>query len=269
MDQHRRSPLPEATVRCLPKSSSNPVFAGDPGLYAQLRGLLVPDVTEISTGSDSWNISPFLSTMQQLGNGLYPPIVGQEDRVYDPLLEHSLDHHATLSQSVWPEMTDDCRAFTDIIANSNYHERFMTLEEELSITPFGAVPQEAIHTHSEGDHLVVSGSETLSQLRTQRGVKVENTTKKPYKCNSCSLSFTQRQGLKRHSQDKHEPKQGCSFCAQFTWSQGRRYVYRKHLQEEHPGVVSPSLDAAPVARRRGINPEGRNSRQNSVVHRSS
>lgn len=66
----------------------------------------------------------------------------------------------------------------------------------------------------------------------------------PYEYSSCSLNFAQRQGFKWHNKDKHELKRGCSFCAQFTcqWSQGRRYVYRRHLPEEHPGVVLPSLD---------------------------
>ncbi|KAH8976774.1 hypothetical protein EDB92DRAFT_1108538 [Lactarius akahatsu] len=267
MDQHRRSPLSEATVRCHPESSRGLVFAGVPGFSTQLWGLLVPDATGISTGSDRWNNSPFLSTTQQHGNGLYPPIVGQADTMCNPLLGN---HHTTLFQSDGPEMTNDCLAFTDIIADSNDHEHLMTLAEEaLSMTPFGAMPQEALRTHNEGNHLVISAPEPPSQLCTQRGTEVENTTKKLYECSFCNLKFAQRQGLKRHKKDKHEPKQGCSFCAQFTWSQGRRYVYRRHLQEEHPGVVLPSLDAALVARRRSVNLEGRSSRQNSIFRPSS
>ncbi|KAH9031445.1 hypothetical protein EDB83DRAFT_2652476 [Lactarius deliciosus] len=282
MDQHRRLPLSEAAVQCPPESSRGLVFAGDPGFSTQLWGPLVPEATESSAGSDSWNNSPFLSPTQQHENGLYyPPIVGQVDTMCNPLLGN---HHTTLLQSDGPEgnsfltndqMTNDCLAFTDIIADSNDHEHLMTLAEEaLWMMPFGAMPQEALRTHNEGNHLAdldlgISASEPPSQLCTQRGTKAENTTKKLYECSSCKLKFAQRQGLKRHNKDKHEPKQGCSFCAQFTWSQGRRYVYRRHLQKEHPDVVLPSLNAALVARRRSVDLEGQNSRQSSILRPSS
>ncbi len=101
-------------------------------------------------------------------------------------------------------------------------------------------------------------------------MKVEKMAKEPYQCSSCCVSFSQRQGLTRHNKDKHEPKERCSFCVEFTWSQGRRYVYRKHLREEHPDVVMPSVSATPaIARRRGINLKGRHFRQNSIARRTS
>ena len=101
------------------------------------------------------------------------------------------------------------------------------------------------------DLLAVSAS-TPSQLCTtlDRNTGIEEMAEKPYQCRFCRVTFAQRQGLTRHSKDRHSPKNRCDFCVEFTWSQGRRYIYRKHLQEEHPGFVSPSVGANPIRRRR-------------------
>ena len=80
--------------------------------------------------------------------------------------------------------------------------------------------------------------------------------KKLYQCNSCYISFSQRQGLTRHTKDKHLPKKRCSLCVEFTWPQGRLYLYRRHIQEEHPGFSLPSVDTTPIAHKRGVKLQG-------------
>ncbi|KAH9010192.1 hypothetical protein EDB85DRAFT_1307126 [Lactarius pseudohatsudake] len=168
------------------------------------------------------------------------------------------------------QMTTELWATTDIVANSGDHERSMTEETQIPMMPFGAKSflqedrscsptsftcstggamklrtmsqktNQAAWTHNEGEHLpeVTFPTPPSQWFRPQdRGMRVK---KKQYQCSSCYVSFVQRQGLTRHSKDKHKPKKRCGFCVEFTWPQGRRYIYRRHLREEHPGVVSPT-----------------------------
>src|SRR6266702_231450 len=119
MDQHRRSPLSQATVQCSSESSGDLVLIGSLGFSTQLRGLPVPDA---GISGNGWNSPPFLSMTQQHGNGFYPPTVGQVSllftwacrrplniltpaqvdailNMYNLLLGHSPNHHPTLSPS--------------------------------------------------------------------------------------------------------------------------------------------------------------------------
>ena len=75
-------------------------------------------------------------------------------------------------------------------------------------------------------------------VSSDRDAKAEEPARKLYKCCSCGAEFSQSQGLSRHNKDKHEPRNPCRFCASFTWSQGRLYSYKKHLQDKHPGVAT-------------------------------
>ncbi|KAH8995878.1 hypothetical protein EDB86DRAFT_1070649 [Lactarius hatsudake] len=196
----------------------------------------------------------------------------QLDAMADRTLRDLFPRFDTNSSQTYLPLTDDQMmtelwAATDIVANLGDHERSKT---QISMMPFGAksllpgdrscsptsftcstgssmrlrtMSQEtnqAAWTHNEGEHLSEASSpEPPSQLfRPQdRGMRVK---KKQYQCDSCYVSFVQRQGLTRHSKDKHKPKKRCGFCVDFTWPQGRRYIYRRHLREEHPGVVSPT-----------------------------
>ncbi|KAH9069426.1 hypothetical protein EDB83DRAFT_2584748 [Lactarius deliciosus] len=161
---------------------------------------------------------------------------------------------------------------TDIVANSSDNERYKTEDTQIPMTPFGAKPlpdgsypptsfknstsgstrlrmrsQEAIRvstTHNKGEYLadpdlVSSALAPPSQLcmPRDRGMRVEKMVKGQYQCRSCWVIFAQRQGLSRHRKDKHEPKNRCDFCTDFTWSKGRHYIYRRYLQEEHRDVV--------------------------------
>ncbi|KAH9171145.1 hypothetical protein EDB89DRAFT_1175953 [Lactarius sanguifluus] len=112
----------------------------------------------------------------------------------------------------------------------------------------------ASQTHNEGEHprRLASAPAPPSILHTpqDRGMRVEKIAKKLYQCSSCWVVFTQRQGLSRHRKDKHEPKNRCGFCEEFTWSKGRHYTYQRHLREKHPDVVLPSVSATTIARRR-------------------
>ncbi|KAI9454318.1 hypothetical protein BJY52DRAFT_1285172, partial [Lactarius psammicola] len=182
------------------------------------------------------------------------------------------------------QITNERWAVTDVIANSSDHLRSMTQETKIPVMLFGGrpflddsscsptpfkcstsddtrlhtMPQEAnqvLRTYNEGKHLVpldqvASAPVPDSKLCAppDRGARVEKMIKKkPYQCGYCCIGFAQRQGLTRHKKDKHKNKIWCEFCAEFAWPQGRRYVYHKHLQKKHPGVVSPSVSATPIA----------------------
>lgn len=99
-------------------------------------------------------------------------------------------------------------------------------------------------------------------------MRAEKTAQKLYQCASCCVIFSQRQGLTRHNKDKHEPKKRCDFC-EFTWPRGRRYVYRGHLQEEHPDAVSPSFGVNPIVHRQGVKLKGRPIRQSTITRPTS
>ena len=106
-------------------------------------------------------------------------------------------------------------------------------------------------------------------MTPDRGTWVEEMAKKPYQCGFCSLSFSQRQGLTRHSKDKHSPRIQCEFCEKFTWSQGRLYLYRYHLEEEHPGIVSPSVGVFSMnRRRRGVKLKGQHIHEHAIAPRT-
>ncbi|KAI9443702.1 hypothetical protein BJY52DRAFT_1317056 [Lactarius psammicola] len=159
-------------------------------------------------------------------------------------------------------MTNECWAIPDVVANSSGHVRSMTQETKILCSTSGATKlrtmfqvNQAPLTSDSCKHLAVPLDQVApapvpaSKLCAlpDRGTRAEKTTKKPYQCGYCCVGFAQRQGLTRHKKDKHKNKIRCEFCPEFTWPQGRRYVYHKHLQKKHPGVVSPSVGATPIA----------------------
>ncbi|KAI9454306.1 hypothetical protein BJY52DRAFT_1392353 [Lactarius psammicola] len=56
-------------------------------------------------------------------------------------------------------------------------------------------------------------------------------------CHICGVGFVQRQGFNRHNRDKHTPRNICPLCERYEWSSGRRYLFLRHLERHHPGVV--------------------------------
>jgi len=170
----------------------------------------------------------------------------------------------------YDQMTNEPRAITDVVVNSNDRVRFMTEETPIPMMSFGAKPfpdhsprsppyfttngaswlrttpqqsNKASRTHNEGEHPAFSlAPPSKLCTRKDRGMRVEKMAKKPFQCSSsgCSHSYAHRQGLTRHSKDKHSPKKQCDFC-DFKWPLGRRYLYSTHLQEEHPCTVPHQL----------------------------
>ncbi|KAN0125444.1 hypothetical protein V8E53_015484 [Lactarius tabidus] len=74
-----------------------------------------------------------------------------------------------------------------------------------------------------------------------------------FSCHLCNTSFTQRQTLRRHLEDKHMFQKVCPLCGVFKWSQGRSYLFRAHLASKHPEFAhtdpftsNPSLDTFPI-----------------------
>ena len=86
------------------------------------------------------------------------------------------------------------------------------------------------------DSLSSKQVESVDASRDRDARVLEMAARKLYKCRSCGAEFSQSQGLSRHNKDKHEPRNPCQFCTRFTWSQGRLYSYKRHLQVKHPGV---------------------------------
>ncbi|KAF8265616.1 hypothetical protein EI94DRAFT_308595 [Lactarius quietus] len=165
------------------------------------------------------------------------------------------------------DQMDESPVIKDIVGNSSDHECAMSWIEEAHIPmmpcstggamELNTILQEDPQTHDEDErladpNLVPSSPPSPSQLCTSpdRSTTQEEIANEPYQCSFCRLSFAQPQGLTRHSKDTHTPKNGCEFCMDFAWSPGRRYIYRKHLEKEHSGLVSPSVSAIPIRRRR-------------------
>ncbi|KAI9443700.1 hypothetical protein BJY52DRAFT_1317031 [Lactarius psammicola] len=184
------------------------------------------------------------------------------------------------------QMPNGSRTITNVVDNLSDHERSMTQGTQFPVMPFGAKPFPDDCSGSPPSFKHSTSGSTRLRTIPQEANRASQTLKKDehlasapgqmanklYQCSSCCVIFAQRQGLTRHSKDKHEPKERCSFCVEFTWSQGRRYIYQRHLQEEHPDVVSPSVSgtlAAPRRLGRGINLKGQYFRQNAITRRIS
>jgi hypothetical protein len=54
-----------------------------------------------------------------------------------------------------------------------------------------------------------------------------------HRCEICRKEFAQRQGVRRHQLEKHEPNY-CPHCPTFRW--GRLYLFKEHLKKKHPEV---------------------------------
>jgi DNA-directed RNA polymerase subunit RPC12/RpoP len=81
----------------------------------------------------------------------------------------------------------------------------------------------------------------LAPLPATRCPRAANTKKRTYSCSSCGRGFSQSQVLRRHMKDKHKPQLTCPHCSSFTWSQGRPYLFRYHLQMQHPQIAPPEF----------------------------
>ncbi|KAN0141076.1 hypothetical protein V8E53_000832 [Lactarius tabidus] len=181
----------------------------------------------------------------------------------------------TFTSQTHGQMTNESQAITDAVAKSGDRQHSI-IDAQFPIMPFCAKPfpndfscsplsskcsisvatrgpsilqeeNQAPQTHGEGEHLE---SPLQPYSPRDRGTSGEKMTMEVPQCSSCCVRFSQRQGLLRHNKDKHEAKKRCDFCEEFTWPRGRRYVYRRHLQEVHPGNISPSMRATPMARKK-------------------
>ena len=54
-----------------------------------------------------------------------------------------------------------------------------------------------------------------------------------HRCEICHKEFAQRQGVRRHQLEKHQPNH-CPHCPTFKW--GRLYHFKQHLKKKHPEV---------------------------------
>ncbi|KAH9961057.1 hypothetical protein BC827DRAFT_1155500 [Russula dissimulans] len=75
-----------------------------------------------------------------------------------------------------------------------------------------------------------SSSQSARRPTSACGLGARN---RPYSCDICGKAYAQRQGLGRHRRETHDAK-SCKHCGTFRW--GRPYVFKKHIQEWHPGV---------------------------------
>ncbi|KAF8268185.1 hypothetical protein EI94DRAFT_1204762 [Lactarius quietus] len=177
--------------------------------------------------------------------------------ISDSIFNWSDRKHSMTEEVQIPMMLFDAKLFPDKCSYTSSSSGAMSLH---------TMPEEANRASqplSEGEQLVASATKPPSQsCEPEDG---GTTAKKLYQCSSesCSARFSQRQGLMRHSKDKHSPKKRCDFCMEFTWSEGRRYVYQRHVQRKHPGVESP-VSTTPSVRRRDFKPKGQHFRQNST-----
>ena len=86
--------------------------------------------------------------------------------------------------------------------------------------------------------------QTAPQPQT-RAANAEGRLVRKYWCArlGCGRGYTLPQVLGRHVKDMHETKISCPQClskgVSFTYSSGRPYVYRKHVESKHPESVPP------------------------------
>ncbi|KAH9015999.1 hypothetical protein EDB85DRAFT_2209077 [Lactarius pseudohatsudake] len=230
-------------LQCSPESSWDFVLIGGPEFSTQLR--VFSFQTPRIVPGNGWNSSPFPSMTHQDKNGLYPPTIGEVTDTtimnsYIPLFGPSPDHHPNILPVRRDAMVDRTLRdlFPYVLIPTHPNLRTVLVHQHPSRCSTGGVPMQlctmsqktnqAAWTHNEGEHLP-EGSRHESKKET-----VLSMTQFLY------VSFVQRQGLRGTVKISHKPKKGDGFCVEFTWPQGRRYIYRRHLREEHPGVVSPT-----------------------------
>ncbi|KAN0140652.1 hypothetical protein V8E53_001479 [Lactarius tabidus] len=92
-----------------------------------------------------------------------------------------------------------------------------------------------------------SSSSPLQAAPHPGAANEEEQPEKKYWCSKpgCGRGFTLPQVLGRHVKDMHEAKESCSICLSqgslFTFSRGRPYVYRKHLEKQHREIALPDV----------------------------
>ena len=73
-------------------------------------------------------------------------------------------------------------------------------------------------------------------ITSNQGTPVDGIPRN-FRCRTCGVRFVQKQGLNRHKKDKHKRRETCLLCNSYTWSSGRRYLFFRHLEKDHPEAV--------------------------------
>ncbi|KAH9032162.1 hypothetical protein EDB85DRAFT_1274916 [Lactarius pseudohatsudake] len=109
----------------------------------------------------------------------------------------------------------------------------------------GYSPVDPYSTHDEAapslEHQVHQPANTVAFTTPPSGRVSARRNSKKYRCDiqGCTSAFAQRQGLNRHTKDKHSSLKPCLYCSDFEWSEGRSYLFKKHLKKMHPGAPLP------------------------------
>jgi hypothetical protein len=102
------------------------------------------------------------------------------------------------------------------------------------------------HTHFHSPSVVQICKEPAvtrtSPKATNRSVNVGHpSTPGQYRCSTCNADFYAEKGLTRHIKDRHLKRNICPFCLTFKWSQGRKYLFKKHLMSRHQAILQAML----------------------------
>jgi hypothetical protein len=98
-----------------------------------------------------------------------------------------------------------------------------------SFTPSG-VQNQRRESRNQLQQSKEAGKRPTTPPLKPRRPSIRGALKPRFKCPHCKNSYAQRQGLKRHIGEAHEPKI-CWYCGDFRWA--RPYLFKEHLKKHH------------------------------------
>ena len=102
---------------------------------------------------------------------------------------------------------------------------------------YSAHPNEEVPSPNLRSEVQASHHVPVTSFIASSKVASANEIRKTFWCNDCGVGFAQRQGLNRHELDMHTPRNICHLCGIFEWSSAREYLFTRHLERHHPGVI--------------------------------
>lgn len=141
------------------------------------------------------------------------------------LQTRTVSTYAPVGSTPSPSMSSNFPRISRALTIVRYHE-----QSALRCQPYGIQKSENRPT-------------ATSSRSYRRRAGIRGTPKRPYPCKICGKVYAQPQGVTRHHREAHQTCK-CMYCDDFKW--GRRYQFRKHLEEQHPDVDPGSILGKPM-----------------------
>ncbi|KAI9433815.1 hypothetical protein H4582DRAFT_2184919 [Lactarius indigo] len=199
---------------------ANPVSDEGEDWFQPDRRMYAPPNTARSLDMDRYSSSSHMALTLSSSQDLTSDVLDISDNAQSP----SSQLHSTLSLNCLPMSPRSRGNFSDLLPRGSIFHLGQELEAA-STEPVSQAIRFSIKTPPVLPALPQSGS-------------IAAVAGKENSCRLCGTHFTQSQVLNRHMKDKHQDKGSCPHCSNFKWSRGRPYLYRKHLQEKHSGLMS-------------------------------